>query len=62
MSLVLLNELPNCERIKIQGASDGDTLFRGFKQTFYFDTGRLQGYPLCEIDFFHFLIAFSIRD
>ena len=24
----------------------------GFKQTVYFDTGRLQGYPLCEIDFF----------
>ena len=23
----------------------------GFKQTVYFDTGRLQGYPLCEIDF-----------
>ena len=34
----------------------------GFKQTVYFDTGRLQGYPLCEIDFFHFLIGFSIRD
>ena len=34
----------------------------GLKQTFYFDTGRLQGYPLCEIDFFHFLIGFSIRD
>ena len=32
------------------------------KQTVYFDTGRLQGYPLCEIDFFHFLIGFSIRD
>ena len=31
MSLELLNELPNCERIKIQGASDGDTLFRGVK-------------------------------
>ena len=62
MSLVLLNELPNCERIKNQGASDGDTLFRGFKQTGYFDTGRLQGYPLCEIFFFHFLIGFSIRD
>ena len=56
MSLVLLNELPNCERIKIQGASDGDTLLNlgGFKQTVYFDTGRLQGYPLCEIDFFVF--------
>ena len=26
----------------------------GFKQTVYFDTGRLQGYPLCEIDFFSF--------
>ena len=24
----------------------------GFKQTVYFDTGRLQGYPLCEIDSF----------
>ena len=24
----------------------------GFKHTVYFDTGRLQGYPLCEIDFF----------
>ena len=34
----------------------------GFKQTVYFDTGRLQGYPLCEIDFCHFLIGFSIRD
>ena len=34
----------------------------GLKQTVYFDTGRLQGYPLCEIDFFHFLIGFSIRD
>ena len=34
----------------------------GFKQTDYFDTGRLQGYPLCEIDFFHFLIGSSIRD
>ena len=34
----------------------------GFKQTVYFDTGRLQGYPLCEIDFFHFLIGSSIRD
>ena len=34
----------------------------GFKQTVYFDTGRLQGYPLCEIVFFHFLIGFSIRD
>ena len=34
----------------------------GFKQTVYFDTGRLQGYPLCEIDFFLFLIGFSIRD
>ena len=34
----------------------------GFKQTVYFDTGRLQGYPLCEIDFFHLLIGFSIRD
>ena len=32
----------------------------GFKQTVYFDTGRLQGYPLCEIDFFLFLIGFSI--
>ena len=31
------------------------------KQTVYFDTGRLQGYPLCETDFFHFLIGFSIR-
>ena len=54
MSLVLLNELPNCERIKIQGASDGDTFLGGLKQTVYFDTGRLQGYPLCEIDFFIF--------
>ena len=34
----------------------------GFKQTVYFDTGRLQGYPLCEIDFFDFLIGCSIRD
>ena len=34
----------------------------GLKQTVYFDTGRLQGYPLCEIDCFHFLIGFSIRD
>ena len=34
----------------------------GFKQTVYFDTGRLQGYPLCEMDFFNLLIAFSIRD
>ena len=34
----------------------------GFKQTVYFDTGRLQGYPLWKIDFFHFLIGFSIRD
>ena len=34
----------------------------GVKQTVYFDTGRLQGYPLCEIDFFHFLIGFSIRN
>ena len=34
----------------------------GFKQTIYFDTGRLQGYPLCEIDFFNLLIGFSIRD
>ena len=34
----------------------------GLKQTVYFDTGRLQGYPLCEIDFFHFLIGSSIRD
>ena len=34
----------------------------GYKQTVYFDTGRLQGYPLCEIDFFHFLIGSSIRD
>ena len=34
----------------------------GFKQTVYFDTGRLQGYPLCEIDFFHFLIGSSIGD
>ena len=34
----------------------------GLKQTFYFDTGRLQGYPLCEMEFFHFLIGSSIRD
>ena len=33
----------------------------GLKQTVYFDTGRLQGYPLCEIDFFHFVIGFPIR-
>ena len=34
----------------------------GFKQTVYFDTGRLQGYPLCEIDVFNLLIGFSIKD
>ena len=34
----------------------------GFKQTVYFDTGRLQGYPLCEIVLFNLLIAFSNRD
>ena len=34
----------------------------GFNQIVYFDTGRLQGHLLCEIDFFHFLIGSSIRD
>ena len=34
----------------------------GFQRTAYFDTGRLQGYPLCEIDFFNLLIWFLIRD
>ena len=33
-----------------------------FKQTVYFDTGRLQGYPLCEIDFLNLLIWFATRD
>ena len=30
----------------------------GLKQTFYLDAWRLQGYPLCEIDFIYFWIGF----
>ena len=55
MSLVLLNELPNCERIKIQGASDGDTLFRGGlnKQSILI-LGGFKATPFVRLIFFIF--------
>ena len=58
--ILYLGECKLAHYFDVKGAQIFEnTLFSGGANIYYFDVRCLQGYPLCAIDFSHFLKGFS---